>query len=142
MRGSKYFTKNFYWKLEKNQDLNKSININIDMVGSYIGLLCKRGIFKKDLNDNINQIITSCAQKLNIPIDCYWKLINIKSDHKSFKYFERKTDGNFQIVCFHSDKDSKYIHSSKDSPEKCSSEIINNCIYLCYESVREIDSNL
>ena len=52
-KGSKHFCETRYKKLVKKYDLNNSCNINIDMVGSYIGLLDKVGILrKKSMNKN------------------------------------------------------------------------------------------
>ncbi len=42
---------------------------------------------------------------------------------------------------FHTAKDSKYIHSSRDTPDKCYPENLNGCIDICYTSIKSIDSS-
>ncbi|TFF99247.1 MAG: M28 family peptidase [Promethearchaeota archaeon] len=142
LRGSKHFCEKYYDQLKEKYDLNRSYLINIDMVGSYIGLIRKTGLFQIKINKNLNQIINHSAQKLNIKIKNYSKLLNPDSDHRSFKKFVRKTKKNFQISFIHSDEDSKFIHSSQDTPDKCSSEIINDCIKVCFQTVKAIDHQL
>jgi len=44
------------------------------------------------------------------------------------------------VAYFHSDKDSKFIHSSKDTPDKCYPEILNGCLEICDATIRSIDS--
>ncbi|GAH83040.1 unnamed protein product, partial [marine sediment metagenome] len=57
LKGSKKFVAKYAKEYDKIYDLSKSININIDMVGSYIGLLNKSGLlFKKAINKNLNQL--------------------------------------------------------------------------------------
>ncbi|TKJ23187.1 MAG: hypothetical protein CEE42_12360 [Promethearchaeota archaeon Loki_b31] len=46
-KGSKSFYKTHSKKLKKNNDLNRSYGINIDMVGTYIGLIDEIGLKKK-----------------------------------------------------------------------------------------------
>jgi len=140
-KGSKHFCKTQYNKLTKKYDLDNSYNINIDMVGSYIGLIDKFGIFrKKSMNKNLNKIIVQSSKELKIPLELYTKRFEVSSDHKSFQLFEKKTKGNFQVCCFHSDRDSKYIHSLKDTPDKCSAINLNGCLNICYETIQKLDS--
>jgi len=143
LRGSKKFCEDYYRKLNQIYDMNKSININIDMVGTYIGLLDKVGLFRrKKLNKGLNDIFTATAKQLNIPIKRYNKIIEPKSDHIIFRRCSRRAKKKMQIVYFHSDKDSKYIHSLRDTPDKCSIENLNGCINICYQALRSIDSRL
>jgi Zn-dependent M28 family amino/carboxypeptidase len=140
-KGSKHFCQTQYNKLAKKYDLNNSYNINIDMVGSYIGLLDKFGILrKKSMNKNLNKVIEQSSKDLKIPLELYTKSFEPRSDHRSFRFFEKKTGGNFQLCCFHSDKDSKYIHSLKDTPDKCSTANLNGCLDICYETILKLDS--
>ncbi|MCK4280738.1 MAG: hypothetical protein KAX10_01375, partial [Candidatus Lokiarchaeota archaeon] len=62
-----------------------------------------------------------------------------KSDHISFKSFSEKTNEKFQVCCFHSVKDCKFIHSVKDTPDKCSPEILNSCLEICFNVIKSID---
>jgi hypothetical protein len=129
-------------KLNQKYDLNKSFNINIDMVGSYIGLIDKIGLLKKkNLNNSLNEEFESAAKHLEIPLKKYNKIISPKTDHRVFLSLAKMTKSKFQVACFHSEKDSIYIHSSKDTPEKCSSEILNGCLEICYHSIKKIDNS-
>jgi hypothetical protein len=142
LQGSKSFCKSHHSYLSENYDLDRSFNINIDMVGTYIGL--------KDINStpfksqkgffNLNKILEETAIELNVPLIKFKKLLGPKTDHLSFRSFAKKTSSSFQVACFHSYKDSKLIHSSRDTPDKCSPENLNRCLDICYASIRSIDS--
>ncbi|MFX0021689.1 MAG: M28 family metallopeptidase [Candidatus Hermodarchaeota archaeon] len=143
LKGSRAFCKSHFKSLKKIYDLNNSYNINIDMVGSYVGLLNKTGlIFRRKMNKNLNDIIGATAKQLNIPLKVYNKVIKPKSDYKSFQKYAKKLRTKFQISCFHSSKDSKYIHSLKDSPDRCSLENLNGCINICNQTLRSIDKRI
>jgi len=141
LKGSKSFCKRHRSYLSEKYDLDRSFNINIDMVGTYIGLENKnstplksqKGIF------NLNKILEETAIELNIPLIKYKKILRPKTDHLSFRSFAKKTRSSFQVACFHSYKDSKFIHSSKDTPDKCSPENLNGCLEICYTTIRSID---
>lgn len=143
LKGSKKFCKTHFISLKKKYDLDKSLNINIDMVGTYIGLLDKSGlIIKRKMNENLNDILEATAKQLQIPLVRYNKVIKPKSDHKTFKRYAKRARKKFQVSCFHSSKDSKYIHSLKDTPDKCSSENLNGCLNICHQALRSIDSRI
>ncbi len=140
LKGSKAFCKTHFKSLKKIYDLDKSFNINIDMVGSYIGLLNKSGlIFRRKMNKNLNDIFGATASQLNIPLKIYNKAIKPKSDYIPFQKYAKKTNTKFQVSFFHSSKDSKYIHSLKDSPDKCSLENLNGCLNICHQTLISID---
>jgi hypothetical protein len=140
LKGSKAFCKNHFKSLKKIYDLDNSYNINIDMVGSYIGVLNKSGlIFRRKMNKNLNDIFGATAKQLNIPLKVYNKVIRPQSDYKSFKKYAKRNRTKFQVSFFHSSKDSKYIHSLKDSPDKCSLENLNGCVNICHQVIRSID---
>ena len=139
MKGSKKFCATHFKGLKNNYDLDRSYNINIDMVGSYIGLLNKIGIAKRKINYNLNDILEATANQLKIPLISFNKIIKPKSDYKIFKRYGRRAKKNFQVSCFHSDKDSKFIHSLEDTPDKCSIENLNGCLNICYQAIRSID---
>ncbi|MFX0057285.1 MAG: M28 family metallopeptidase [Candidatus Hodarchaeota archaeon] len=139
--GSRNYVKEHINNLNEEYDLNKSFNINIDMVGTYIGLLDKSGLFKnRIINDSLNEEFETSAKNLNIPMIRYSRRISPKTDHRSFLSLAKKSKSKFQVACFHSDKDSQYIHSSKDTPEKCSSPILNGCLEICYFTIKRIDT--
>jgi len=139
LKGSKKFCKTHFNSLNQTYDLDKSFNINIDMIGSYIGLLNRSGLFRKKINRNLNEIFRATAKQLNIPLQIYNKTLKPNSDYKSFKKYARKVRSKFQVMCFHSSKDSKYIHSLKDTPDKCSLENLNGCLNICHQALRSID---
>lgn len=138
--GSKKFWDKHFDELNQKFDLSNSFNINIDMVGTYIGLEDKIGLIKKkNVNYNLNSMIEATAKKLNISLIKFNSNIPIKSDHISFKSISEKTNEKFQVCCFHSVKDCKFIHSVKDTPDKCSTEILNSCLEICFNVIKSID---
>ncbi|MFX1302671.1 MAG: M28 family metallopeptidase [Promethearchaeota archaeon] len=137
-----YCARNFEW-LDKNYNLNKSYNINIDMVGSYIGLIDKVGIFKKTiLNKSLNNILEDIAREKEISLIKETKSISFLSDHIIFKFFAKKLKKELQVCWFNSKKDSKFIHSSTDTPEKCLSKNLNGCIEICHHALNKLDTDL
>jgi len=142
LKGSKNFCKRHRSDLSKTYDLDRSFNINIDMVGTYIGLENKNSTpFKKQKGIfNLNKMLKETASELNVPLIHYKKILRTKTDHLSFRSFAKKTKSSFQVACFHSYKDSKLIHSSRDTPDKCSPENLNRCMDICYTTIRSIDS--
>lgn len=140
-KGSRNFYQEHREDILLKYDLNKSCNINIDMVGTYIGLVDKVGIIrKKKMNGNLNSIINQSANELNIPLVKYPVLIEPSSDQRIFNKLKKKNKG-FQVAFFHSAKDSEFIHSSKDSPDKCSIESLNGCIAICRKTLLKMDSD-
>jgi len=141
LKGSKRFCKRHRSYLSKKYDLDRSFNINIDMVGTYIGLENKNSTLFKSQKGifNLNKILEEAAIELNVPLIKYKKILGPKTDHLSFRSFAKKTKSSFQVACFHSSKDSKFIHSSKDTPDKCSSQNLNGCLDICYTTIRSID---
>jgi Zn-dependent M28 family amino/carboxypeptidase len=140
--GSKQYCNRHFEELNYDYDLNKSFNINIDMVGTYIGLLDKLGLFKKkDLNKNLNNVLEASANQQNIKI----KKESVKigtgsSDHQIFRAYAKKHEkGGFQVGLFSTEDDVKYIHSKHDTPDKCSSEMLNNCIEICFNAIKSLD---
>ena len=142
LKGSSAFCKKYRDYLKSKYDLNRSFNINLDMIGSHIGLETKSSLNLRHRKKqfDLNKHLEETANKLNIPIDVYKKILGSKADHKSFRSFAKKTKSSFQVAYFHSDKDSKFIHSSKDTPDKCYPEILNGCLEICDATIRSIDS--
>jgi len=130
IKGSEHFCKKYVSYLNKEYDLNKSVNINIDMVGTHIGLL-NNNIFSRKKN-KINEHINFSAHLLNISLDNFSQIPNPKSDHNSIrKHFRKSKNKNFQVACFHSIDDRKYIHTKNDTPDKCSIKNLYDCFRLC-----------
>jgi Zn-dependent M28 family amino/carboxypeptidase len=142
LKGSKAYCKKNRAYLRKKYDLNRSFNINVDMVGSYIGLETQNSLHlrRRKAPFDLNKKLEETANELNIPLTVYDRILGSKSDHKSFRALARRTKSSFQVAYFHSANDSKFIHSSKDTPDKCNPENLNGCIEICYTSIRSIDS--
>ncbi len=139
--GSKQYCSKHFEELDTDYDLNKSYNINIDMVGTYIGLIDETGLFrKKKINNNLNDILKASDIQHKIPSEKSKLSLGSGSDHLVFRAFTKKTEKNgFQVTCFLSKKDAKYIHSNKDIPELCSAENLNGCIDICYNAIKSLD---
>ncbi|MFX0048326.1 MAG: M28 family metallopeptidase [Candidatus Hermodarchaeota archaeon] len=141
LKGSQDFCQKHLKELKEKYDLNNSYNINIDMVGSYVGLLDKTGLIrKKRVNTKLNNLLEQSAKELNIPIVNYNKIRGPKSDYRSFVSLAKRTRTSFQVACIQSEEDSKYIHSSKDTPDRCSNKILNECLDICYKTISYLDS--
>jgi hypothetical protein len=140
LKGSTNFCRKHFISLIKKYNIDRSFNINLDMIGSYIGLLDKTGfIIRRKINDNLNDVLEATSKHLNIPTVKYSKIIKPKSDYKAFKKYAKVVSKRFQVSCFHSSKDSKYIHSTRDTPDRCSIENLNGCLNICHQSLRSMD---
>jgi len=139
--GSKQYCLKHFKELNHDYDLDKSYNINIDMVGTYLGLLDKTGLFKKTkINSNLNNVLEISATHLKISFEKETMVLGNFSDHKIFQSFAKKAGKNgFQVSVFISDKDTKYIHSKRDTPDKCSVTNLNACIDICYNAIKSLD---
>ncbi|MHA1272738.1 MAG: M28 family metallopeptidase [Promethearchaeota archaeon] len=138
--GSRQFCVKHFAELKNAYDLNKSYNINIDMVGSYIGLVDKTGLIRrKPLNTSLNDVLFSISKQQNIKVKKSYIPLGAGSDHMSFKAFAKKNNVNLQVACFTSIKDAKWIHSKKDNSDKCSAKNLNDCIKICYNTLKSLD---
>jgi len=141
--GSKTYCYRNFERLDKDYNLDRSYVINIDMVGSYIGLIDKVGIFeKRSLNRSLNNKIEEVAIDREIIVIKETKSISFSSDHLPFQNYAKKLKRELQFGWFHSKKDDKLIHNSKDTPEKCFSENLNGCIEICYFTLKKLDEDL
>ncbi|MBY9017451.1 MAG: M28 family peptidase [Candidatus Lokiarchaeota archaeon] len=139
--GANRFCKRNQKSLSKKYNLNKSLNINYDMIGTYIGLLNKKSLFnRKEINQTLNKNLEDAANNLRISIVKHSPVISPKTDHKAFLKFAKKTKTDFQVACFHSAKDVKYIHSPRDTPDNCDVQNLNNVLEITIETLRKIDS--
>ena len=111
--GSKQYCNLHFEELIHNYDMEKSYNINIDMVGTYIGLLDKLGLFKKkNLNKNLNDVLLASAsqQKISLKKESV-KIGAGSSDHQVFRAYAKKYENSgFQVSLFSTEDDVKYIH--------------------------------
>jgi len=139
--GSKQYCAKHFEELDHDYDLNKSYNINIDMVGSYVGIVDETGLIKKKkLNYNLNDVLEASATQLNVPFKRASMAFGTGSDHLALRAFTKKAvKKGFQVSCFLSKEDSKYIHSKKDTPERCSATNLNACIEICYNAIKSLD---
>ncbi len=138
--GSKQFCAKNLDDLIEEYDLDKSYNINIDMLGSYIGLVNNTGIIKKRKNNgNLISILEATAKRLNVPLIKYDLTLEPRSDQMSFRSFAKRAKKKMQVCCFISNKDTKFIHTSRDTPNKCSSKNLNGCLEICYNAIKSID---
>ena len=139
--GSRQYCSKHFEELDSDYDLNKSYNINIDMVGTYIGLINETGLIKKKkLNENLNDVLKASDTQQKIPSEKAKMSLGSGSDHLVLRAYAKKAEKkDFQITCFLSKKDSKYIHSKKDIPDLCSSENLNGCIDICFNAIKSLD---
>ena len=138
--GSRMYLKKHFEELDHDYNLDKSFNINFDMVGSYIGLVDKTGMIKKKpLNDNLNDVLDFSAKQRNISLTKSFISIGAGSDHMSFKAFMKKAEKKLQVACFLSNKDGKYIHSPQDTADKCSTKNLNGAIDICFNTIKSLD---
>ena len=139
--GSKQYCSKHFEELDRDYNLNKSYNINIDMVGTYIGLIDEIGLIKKKkLNENLNDVLKASDTQQKIPSEKTKMSFGSGSDHLVLRAFAKKAEKkDFQITCFLSKKDSKYIHSKKDIPDLCSTENLNGCIDICFNAIKSLD---
>ena len=138
--GSKQFCARHFNELNEEYDLDKSYNINIDMVGTRIGLVNKTGIIKKkSSNEKLINILEASAKRLKIPLKIYNLAIEPRSDHISFRSFAKIANKQMETCCFISNRDTKYIHTSRDTPNKCSSKNLNGCLDIIYNAIKTID---
>ena len=141
-KGAKHFYKEHTKDILLKYDIDNSCNINIDMVGSYIGLVDQIGfVRKKKINENLNDLLSESAEELNIPLVKYSAQVEPRSDQIVFRKL-KKVQKKFQIAFFHSAKDSKFIHSSQDTPDKCSAESLNGCLAICHKTLLKMDSDI
>jgi len=138
--GSKQFCMKHFNDLNQEYNLDKSYNINIDMVGTDIGLINKTSILKKNnYNKNIVNVLEATANSLKIPLKKFDVTIEPRSDHISFRSFAKKAQKTMEVCCFLSNKDTQFIHSSRDTPNKLIPHKLKGCVDICYNAIKSID---
>lgn len=129
--GSRHFFTKRKEELLKNK-LN-FFQINVDMVGSEIAYLSKKGLIsRKPLNKILNSIIERQALKLNLPIRPFSSMIGSSSDHAIF------LKEQFEVANFTSMKD-KQIHSKNDIVDRLNLTKIQEAIILLKNVIYYID---
>jgi len=141
--GSKQYLAKHFEELNEKYDLNKSIVVNIDIVGRYVGLMDESGLIKKKkMNETLNDIIFAIAKQINIELKKQKAIIGTGGDHMCFKKYAKKAELSLQVTCFATNKDARYIHYPTDTPDRCFPKSLNDCIKICHETVRSIDKRL
>jgi hypothetical protein len=114
------------------------------MVGTYIGLVNKTGmISRKLMNENLNNVLEASAKQQNTHLTKSFIPIGAGSDHMSFRSYAKKSGiSTFEVACFLSIKDGKFIHSAKDIAANCDKNNLNGCIDICYNAARSLDLRL
>ena len=133
--GSKGYVKAH--KEEITAALDTSCLINVDMVGSELAYLDKSGfIFKKPLNEKLNTLIAQTAKEADIEVRSFNSVISSNSDHAPFE--KEKVD-----VCFFlANKDSKFIHSPKDTIDKVKPEKLTDAVELIKRMVSKLNEEM
>lgn len=138
--GARQFCYNHFKDLSENYDLDHSYYINIDMVGTQLGITNKNGpLRKKHENNIIIDEIIDIAKEKGLSLAQHKNNILYSSDNKVFDYFSKKYNINLLSCCFSSKKDIKYVHSPRDSLDKCSKRQLNNCLEICYHLMKRLD---
>ena len=141
--GSRKFCVKHFNDLNQEYNLDESYNINIDMVGTDIGLINKTGIVKNNnYNKNIVNVLETTANNLKIPLRKFDMTIEPRSDHTSFRSFVKKTQKTMEVCCFLSNKDTPFIHTSRDTPNKCVPKNLKGCVDICYNAIKSIDLSI
>ncbi|MFX1570328.1 MAG: M28 family metallopeptidase [Promethearchaeota archaeon] len=139
--GSKQYCNNHFEELDYDYNLAKSYNINIDMVGTNTSIVYETGLIKKkNLNKDLNIVLEASAIQQKLLLKKTNLAFGTGSDHLTFRAFTKKAEKkDFQIGCFFSKDDSKFVHSKKDTPDKCSATYLNACIDICYNAIKSLD---
>ncbi len=141
--GSRKFCMKHFNNLNQEYNLDESYNINIDMIGTDIGLIDKTGLLKKNnYNMNIVNVLQTTANNLKIPLRKFDVTIEPRSDHTSFRSFAKKTQKTMEVCCFLSNKDTQFIHTSRDTPNKIKPKNLKGCVDICYNAIKSIDLNI
>jgi hypothetical protein len=113
------------------------MNINVDMVGSEIAYLGSAGFLRKHpLNPHLNSLIEDCAQTAQIEVRKFNSMMGGSSDHASFQ------KEKIEVCCFLSKKDTKFIHSAKDTIDMVNPEKIAGAVDLITAMIRKLDTPL
>ncbi len=104
------------------------------MVGSELAYLDKAGLLKKKpLNSKLNQLIEQTAQEIGIEARKFNSVIGGNSDHASFK------KEKLEVCCFLAKKDTKIIHSKKDTIDLVKPEKLEDAVELIKNMVEKMD---
>ena len=131
--GSKGYVKAHKQEIVENKD--NSYVINVDMVGSELAYLDKAGLLKKKpINSKLNSLIEKTAEELKIEARKFNSPIGGNSDHASFK------KEKVEVCCFLAKKDTKIIHSKKDSIDLVKPEKLEDAVELIKGIIQKINN--
>jgi hypothetical protein len=123
-------------KDELENQIKRDVLINLDMVGSELGIVNKAGlIIKKPLNQNLTNLISATADKHGIELRAFNTPFAGNSDHAPFRKLKMET------AFFLSKKDTKVIHKPKDTLEKVDPQKLEDAVSLLKAVVKELDQN-
>lgn len=112
----------------------RSCIINVDMVGSELAYVAKSGFLKKKpFNEKMNTLIAEVAEENHIEARAYNTMLANNSDHAAF--MKQKIEAAF----FLSNKDTKFIHSPKDTLDKVKPEKLEDAAALLIKVIQKID---
>jgi Peptidase family M28 len=114
---------------------DKSYLINVDMVGTELAYLDKAGMFiKKPINKKLNKLIAATAEEAGIEARSFKSPMGNNSDHAPFRKLK------MEVAFFLAKKDTKRIHSPKDTLEFVKPEKLDNAVRLITGVVEKLDA--
>ena len=114
---------------------NNSYLINVDMVGTELSYLDKAGMFiKKPINKKLNKIIAETAEEAEIEARSFKSPMGNNSDHAPFRKLK------MEVAFFLAKKDTKRIHSPKDTLEFVKPEKLDDAVALINGVVAKLDA--
>lgn len=114
---------------------DNSYLINVDMVGTELSYLDKAGMFiKKPINKKLNKIIAETAEEAEIEARSFKSPMGNNSDHAPFRKLK------MEVAFFLAKKDTKRIHSPKDTLEFVKPEKLDDAVRLIKGVVEKLDA--
>ncbi|MFX1501402.1 MAG: M28 family metallopeptidase, partial [Promethearchaeota archaeon] len=132
--GAREYCNHHFLELSRKYDLNNSFYINLDMVGTQLGIIGK-SIFSNKVkkNNSLSAKFLEISKKREIPVIQHKKSPFAISDNKVFEYYAEKYNIHLESCWINSKNDIKFIHSSKDTINLCSEYELNKCFNVCQE---------
>ncbi len=131
--GSESYVENHRDEIIAQKD--NSYLINVDMVGTELAYLDKAGMFiKKPLNKKLNKLIAATAEEAGIEAHSFKSPMGDNSDHAPFRKLK------IEVCLFLAKKDTKRIHSPKDTLEFVQPEKLDDAVRLITGVVEKLDN--
>jgi peptidase M28-like protein len=129
--GSKHYVADHKDEIVAQKD--NSYLINVDMVGTELAYLDKAGMFiKKPINRKLNKLIVETAKEAGIQVRPFKSPMGNNSDHAPFRKLK------MEVAFFLAKKDTKRIHSPKDSLEQVRPEKLDDAVRLIMGVVEKL----